>query len=127
MARKFSYKGKTLEELKAMSLADFVLLLDARSRRSVKRLDHRYRDLLAKAKKVGDRKPIKTTIREAVILPEWIGLTFAIHRGKEFKEIKVEAEMVGHRLGEFAHTTVNVKHSGPGVGATRGSKFLPLK
>lgn len=127
MARKFIYKGKTIEELQAMPLDQFLGLLDSRSRRSVKRLDHRYKKLLAKAKKVGTAKPIKTTIREAVILPQWVGMTFMIHRGKEFKEIKVLAEMVGHRLGEFAHTTGQVKHSGPGVGATRSSKFLPLK
>jgi len=70
---------------------------------------------------------IKTHMRDAVILPQWIGKTFGIHNGKEFKQIKISLEMVGQRLGVFAHTTGRVAHSGPGVGATRGSKFMPLK
>jgi small subunit ribosomal protein S19 len=41
--------------------------------------------------------------------------------------VLIREEMVGRRLGEFSHTTGRVLHSGPGVGATRGSKFIPLK
>ena len=66
-------------------------------------------------------------MRDAVILPDWVGLKFGIHNGKEFKTVEIKPEMIGHRLGEFSHTTGRVLHSGPGVGATRGSKFIPLK
>ena len=72
-------------------------------------------------------KMIKTHVRDAVILPEWMGLTFGIYNGKEYKKIVITIKHLGKRLGDFAHTTGPVKHSGPGVGATRGSKFVPLK
>ena len=72
-------------------------------------------------------KMIKTHVREAVIVPEWIGLTFGVYNGKEFKRVVITVNHLGKRLGEFSHSTGPVKHSGPGVGATRGSKFVPLK
>jgi small subunit ribosomal protein S19 len=70
---------------------------------------------------------IKTHLRDAPILPEWVGLVFGVHNGKEFKRVDITADRVGKRLGEFSHSTGRVLHSGPGVGATRGSKFVPLK
>jgi small subunit ribosomal protein S19 len=127
MARKVYYRGKEAEELTAMPLDQFMSLVDSRARRYLKRLPYDYRQLLAKVKKIGTSKPIRTRIREAVILPQWIGVTFAIHNGKEYKQFTVALEMLGRRLGDFSHTTGRVLHSGPGVGATRGSKFMPLK
>jgi small subunit ribosomal protein S19 len=56
-----------------------------------------------------------------------VGKKVAIYNGKEFKEVEIKPEMIGHYLGEFAMTRRSVTHSGPGVGATRSSKFLPLK
>ncbi len=128
MAKQFSYRGKTLEELQAMSIADFAKLLNARERRAVLRQGTDYKLLLKKiekARKLG--KKIRTHVREAVILPSWVGLTFGVHDGKEFKEITITPEMIGHRLGEFAYTTKRVQHSAPGIRATRGSKFLAVK
>ena len=61
------------------------------------------------------------------VLPSHVGRRVAIHNGKEFKEIEVRPEMIGHFYGEFALTRRFEKHSGPGVGATRSSKFMPLK
>ena len=127
MARKFVFHGKSLEELQALSTDEFLKLIKSRARRYVNRMPVDYKRLLAKARKVGPNKAIKTTIREAVILPEWIGLKFMVHGGKEFKQVVILPDMVGRRLGDFVHTTGRVLHSGPGVGATRGSKFLPLK
>ena len=66
-------------------------------------------------------------MREAVILPGWVGLKFGVHDGKEFKELAITPEMVGHRLGEFVFTVKRVVHSAPGIRATRGSKFLAVK
>jgi len=129
MPRLFSFRGKSLEELQAMSISDFVKLLNARERRSVLRMGIDYKQLVQKvekAKKQG-KKIIKTHIREAVILPSWVGLHFGVHDGKEFKEIVIAPEMIGHRLGEFAFTTKRVVHSAPGIRATRGSKFLAVK
>ncbi|MBI5159433.1 30S ribosomal protein S19 [Candidatus Micrarchaeota archaeon] len=133
MARKFTFRGKTIEELKTLTLDEFASLLKSRARRALKRANPNYKKLLRIVKKVKDAaaakkdKVIKTHYRNAVILPDWVGLKFGIHNGKEFKVVQLKEEMVGKRLGEFSHTTGRVAHSGPGVGATRGSKFIPLK
>lgn len=55
---------------------------------------------------------IKTWSRESVITPEMIGITFAVHNGKEFVNIKPTEEMVGHKLGEFSPTTKFHRHGG---------------
>jgi small subunit ribosomal protein S19 len=63
-----------------------------------------------KLKRTGDRKPIKTWSRRSTILPEFVGLTFSIHNGKNFISVFVTENMVGHKLGEFAHTRIFRKH-----------------
>lgn len=67
-------------------------------------------------KKVGNRKPnagsIKTWARASQIAPEFVGYTFAVHTGKNFEEVFVTEDMVGHRLGEFAPTTKFIRHGG---------------
>ena len=52
----------------------------------------------------GEKKLVKTWSRRSVILPEFIGFTFAVHNGKKFIPVYVTENMVGHRLGEFAPT-----------------------
>jgi small subunit ribosomal protein S19 len=128
MAKKFVFRGKSIEELQSMSIDEFMKLIDSRSRRALKRVSYQYKKLLGKIKERRDKgKTIRTHLREAVILPNWVGLKFGVHMGKEFKEITILPDMVGYRLGQFTQTTGRVAHSGPGVGATRGSKFMPLK
>jgi small subunit ribosomal protein S19 len=70
--------------------------------------------LLKKVKnsKPGAREVIKTWARDCTISPEMIGFTFAVHNGKEFVQVKVTEEMVGHRLGEFSPTTKFGRHGG---------------
>ncbi|MFH0818027.1 MAG: 30S ribosomal protein S19 [Candidatus Micrarchaeota archaeon] len=133
MARKFVYRGKSIEELSNMTLEELMPFVSSRVRRSLKRAQVKYKKLLTKARNArklkldGKDVTIKTQIREAIILPEWVGIKFGVHNGKEFKIVMITPDMVGYRLGEFAHSTGRVLHSGPGVGATRGSKFIPLK
>ena len=57
-----------------------------------------------KAKETGDRMPVKTWCRACTIVPEFIGQKFAIHNGKQFIELLVTEDMVGHKLGEFSPT-----------------------
>ena len=68
------------------------------------------------AKKVATRKAsagsIKTWARASQIPPEFVGYTFLVHTGKNFDEVFVTEDMVGHRLGEFAPTTRFVRHGG---------------
>lgn len=126
MAKIFTFKGKTIEELQIMSIEDFGKLLPARPRRSLKRgLTREEKKLLDRIRKAN--KAIKTHVREMIILPEMIGKRVLVHSGKEWIPVDIKGEMLGHRLGEFALTRRRVAHSSPGVGATRGSKFLPLK
>lgn len=127
MARIFNYKGKTLDDLKKMNLEEFSKLLTSRERRSLLRgLTDRQKKLLEQIRK-NPEKFHKTHERDMIILPEMMDIKFGIYNGKEYKPVTVIAEMLGHRLGEFALTRQRVLHSAPGVGATRGSKHIPLK
>ncbi len=124
---KFMYRGKSLEEIQNMSLAEFSKLLPARERRSLKRgLTERQKKLLEKIRK-NPNKFHKTHCRDMLILPEMIGVKIGVHNGKEYVPIEIKPEMIGHRLGEFVLTRKQVKHSAPGFGATKSSKFVPLK
>ena len=62
-----------------------------------------------------------------IVLPQMVGKTIGIHNGQTFVQTEIKPEMIGHYLGEYAPTRRAVTHSGPGVGATRSSKFMPLK
>lgn len=126
--REFTYRGLSIEELQKMEVDEILPYLPARARRSLKRgLTPRQYRLLEKLKKTEKGKIIRTHLRDMIILPQFIGHTIAVHNGKEFVPVKIKPEMIGHYLGEFAMTRKEVKHSGPGVGATRSSKYLPLK
>ncbi len=128
MARIFTFKGKTIEELQAMKLEDAAKLMKSRSRRAIRRMSTSYKELMKKvekSKKTG--KAVRTHTREAVIIPAWVGLKISVYDGKKFQELSIGPEMIGHRLGEFAHTIKHVVHSAPGIRATRGSKFLAVK
>ena len=58
-----------------------------------------------------DKKPIKTWSRRSAILPDFIGLTIAVHNGKQHVPVYVSENMVGHKLGEFALTRTFKGHS----------------
>ncbi|MBS3132286.1 30S ribosomal protein S19 [Candidatus Woesearchaeota archaeon] len=127
MAKKeFTYRGKTLEELKGMSMNEFAELLPSRERRSLKRgLTEQQKKLLKTLKSRSNN--VKTHCRDMIILPEMAGKTIMVHKGKEFMAIAVNEEMLGHRLGEFAVTRNKVTHSAPGIGATKSSASLSVK
>ena len=129
MARKeFRYRGYTLEELQKMSLAELAELFTARVRRHLKRgLTEQEKKLLQKIRKTPADKFIKTHVRDMVILPEMVGRTIGVHNGKEFVPVTITPEMIGHRLGEFALVTKQVKHSGPGIGASKSTKHVSRK
>src|SRR3989344_7694344 len=128
MVKIFTFKGKTLEEMQKLSIEEFSKLLPSRQRRSLKRgLTKEEKKLIDRIREAAAGKAIKTHVREAIILPEMVGKRVLVHNGKEWIAVDVKPEMMGHRFGEFALTRKKVQHSSPGVGATRGSKFLPLK
>jgi len=126
--KEFHYRGLTIEELQKLSLDELLPYLPSRPRRTLKRgLTTRQFKLLEDVKKAQKGDVIKTHCRDMVILPEFIGHRIDVHSGKEFQRVDIQPQMIGHNLGEFALTRKRVKHTGPGVGATRGSKFMPLK
>jgi small subunit ribosomal protein S19 len=147
LAKKFSFYGKTLEELQAMPFDEFVKLIPSKQRRTLKRMNHQARKFLEKFRKrkakekqaqggaqgqggqgkAGAAKPLRTHFREMVVLPEMVGSRIQIYDGKTFVDVNILPEMLGHRLGEYAITTKMVKHGGPGIGATRGSTAVDLK
>jgi small subunit ribosomal protein S19 len=82
--------------------------------------------LVAKADKAvtnKDKKPIKTWSRRSMVLPEFIGLTIAVHNGKQHVPVYITDQMVGHKLGEFALTRTFKGH--PRTRKSRRSKERP--
>lgn len=62
----------------------------------------------------GSKRPIKTWSRRSMITPDFVGHTFMVHNGKDFLNVFVSENMVGHRLGEFAPTRRFISHGGTG-------------
>ena len=127
MIQEFKFRGLELEELKKLTLEEFSNLLTSRDRRALKRGFTEEEKKLLKNIRKNPKKFHKTHERAMVIIPELVGLTLGVHNGKEFARLDIKPEMLGHRLGEFALTRRVVKHSAPGFGATKSSKFVPLK
>ncbi|MSR31241.1 MAG: 30S ribosomal protein S19 [Gemmataceae bacterium] len=83
--------------------------------RSLKKGPYVDERLFAKVVKIGkssSRDPIKTWSRDCTIIPEFVGVTFMVHNGKQFFKLYVTEDMVGHKLGEFSPTRVFRGHSG---------------
>lgn len=72
-------------------------------------------------------EPVKTHVRDMIILPELVGAVVAVYNGKVFNLVEIKAEMVGYYLGEFSITYRPVRHGRPGIGSTNSSRFIPLK
>jgi small subunit ribosomal protein S19 len=66
------------------------------------------------AQKSNDKRPIKTWSRRSTILPDFVGLTIAVHNGRQHVPVYVTENMVGHKLGEFSHTRIFKGHSKAG-------------
>ena len=128
----FTYRGHTLDELQSMELDEVAELFPARLRRSITRgLTEQQQKLLDDARESGEEEtannPLRTHLRNMPEVPSFVGLTFAVYYGHEFERVRVEPEMLGHYLGEFVLTRNSVEHGQAGIGATRSSKFVPLK
>ena len=77
------------------------------------------------AQKTNDKRPIKTWSRRSTILPDFVGLTIAVHNGKQHVPVYVTENMVGHKLGEFSHTRVFKGHSKAGSAAAAAAAAMP--
>ena len=124
---KFEMRGKDIEEIKAMSLDEFRNMIKSAERRSLKRGFTEIQKKFLKKMKASPKKFHRTKSRDMVIVPDMLEMKIGVHNGKDYVKLEIKPEMLGHRLGEFALTRKGVKHSSPGFGATRSSKFVPLK
>ncbi|HLC39765.1 MAG TPA: 30S ribosomal protein S19 [archaeon] len=127
MPKIFSFKGHSLDDLKKMTIEELARVLTSRERRTLKRgLTDPQKKLLENVRK-NPSEFHKTHARDMIILPEMVGVKFGVFNGKEWINVIVTPEMIGRRLGDFSISIKRVKHSAPGIGATRGSKHIPLK
>jgi small subunit ribosomal protein S19 len=135
LVREFKFKGYTAEQLQSLSIENLLPLLNSRQRRSLDRRVSTYmnddkRKLREKLKLARDGKlkgQLRTHARDMIILPDMVGLSLYVHNGKEFAQVNIRPEMIGHYLGEYAITNKRVQHGTPGVGASRSSLYVPLK
>ena len=74
-------------------------------------IDHHLLDKVNKAKEANDRKPIKTWSRRSTVFPEMVGLTIAVHNGRQHVPVLINENMVGHKLGEFSLTRTYKGHT----------------
>ena len=135
--RNYTFRGKTLDDLRAMELKDFVQLLNTKRRRFLARnfgvkhihfINQCKKALEAIEGQAGAKPPVvKTHLRAMVVLPAFVDNIIGIYNGKEFVEIQIKPEMIGHLLADFAPAKKIVKHSKAGVGATRSSSATSLK
>ncbi|KAJ5529691.1 hypothetical protein N7527_003084 [Penicillium freii] len=133
--RKFSYRGIDLDQLLDLSSEQLRDVVHARARRRFNRgLKRKPMGLIKKLRKAKqeakpNEKPdlVKTHLRDMIVVPEMIGSVVGIYSGKEFNQVEIKPEMVGHYLAEFSISYKPVKHGRPGIGATHSSRFIPLK
>ena len=121
-----TWQGKTEEEVKELSIEEFKKMVDSRCRRSLERGFSEPQKTFLKNVQAG-KDNIKTHCRNMIVVPSMVGKTIKIHNGKEYVSITVDILMLGHRLGEFAHSRKQVKHSSAGVGATRSSRSVSVR
>merc|ERR1711937_518288 len=125
--KKFSYRGVELDNLLSMSTEEFTNMTNSRHRRSLRRgLKKKHQNLIAKLAKEKP-KPVKTHLRDIMILPQMVGNIIGVYNGKMMLGIEVKAEMVGTYFGEYGITYKPVRHGRPGIGSTHSSRFIPLK
>lgn len=135
MVREFKFKGYAQEQLQTLSIEALLPLLNARQRRSLdKRVAHymndekrKFREEIKLAREGKLKGQLRTHIRDMIILPDMVGLSVNVHNGKDFSNITIKKEMIGHYLGEYAITNKRVQHGAPGVGSSRSSLYVPLK
>ncbi len=126
--KEFTFRGKTLDELKAMKIEEFAELCTSRTRRALKKgFDKKFLKKVIAAKNNPKAKPVKTHYRDIVVVPEMIGVRLAVHRGNNFETLDVTEKMLGHYLGEFILTRKRLAHGKAGIGATKSSTAVTAR
>ena len=115
--RIYKYRGKTLEELKAMSIEDFATLLPSTERRKMARGFSPQEQILLENIRAGSKK-IRTHCRDMIVLPEMVGLKISIYNGKVFTDIVIVDDLIGMRFGELVPTRKIATHTSVGAKKT---------
>jgi len=124
-AKEIFYRGKPLDELKALDLRECAKYLPSRSRRTVLRNFQKIEKFVKRCEaSILAKKKIRTHLRDIVIVPHMVGMQIGVHNGKQYNDITITHKMIGHRLGEFAPTRAKVQHGAPGIGATKSSAAM---
>jgi small subunit ribosomal protein S19 len=122
----FTYRGFRMEDLRKMGMSELVPVMPSRVRRKMNRgLTKGEENLLSRFR--SEETKIRTHLRDMIIMPEMVGKEVEIYNGKEFLRVEIQPEALFHYLGEFALTRKKVAHGSAGIGATRSSKYVPLK
>ena len=98
--------------------------------RSIKKgpfVDHHLMAKVDKARNTSDKRPIKTWSRRSTVMPDFVGLTLAVHNGKQHMPVYVTENMVGHKLGEFAPTRTFKGHAAKAEKAATPAPAAPQK
>lgn len=85
-------------------------------------MDEKLLKKVNRLKESGEKRVIKTWSRRSTIIPEFVGLTFAVHNGRKFIPVYITENMVGHKLGEFVPTRIFYGHAGAKKGRIKGEK-----
>ena len=133
--KKFSYRGVDLDNLLKVNNERLLEMLPARQRRrfinrGMQRKEIALLKKLRKAKRECPEhekpQPVKTHLRNMIIIPEMIGSMVQVYNGITFNTVDVKPEMVGHYLGEFSITYKPVRHGRAGLNLNSG-RFIPLR
>jgi small subunit ribosomal protein S19 len=126
--KQFTFKGKTIEELKTLEVREFAKLLQSRQRRTALRNFQEIENFVNRAKlRFEKKKPIKTHKRDLIVVPKIVGMKIQIYNGNKFIPVEISEEMLGHKFGEFAPTRAKIVHTKTGAGATKGTKSKSKK
>ena len=126
--KQFTYRGKTIEELKTLEVREFARYLKSRERRTLLRQFQEIEKFINRSKeKIAKKKAVKTHDRTLIVVPAMVGMKIQIYNGNKFVPVEIIGEMLGHRFGEFAPTRARIKHGKSGVGATKGTRAKAKK
>jgi len=130
--KEFTFRGKTMQELQQMTVQQFAQLCNSRSKRSLlrgfdKHLLKKIEKARAEVRAGKKQKIIRTHLRDAVVIPQMVGLLFGVHKGNTFEVFEIKPEMLGHYLGEMALTRKKLVHGKAGIGATRSSTAISAR
>src|SRR3989338_4031146 len=131
--KEFAFRGYSIEQLLKITDKEFAGLICSRSRRTLlrsgidKKLEKKIEKAHALLQQGKEAKPIRTHLRNTIVVPRMVGLRFAVHRGNSFEIVAIRKDMLGHFLGEFALTRKKLMHGRAGIGATKSSTAITAR